>query len=240
MGNTLIVIPTYNECGNIMDLLNNILKFQDIDVLVVDDNSPDGTAMYVGKHPEYSVRVYLLVRENKQGLGMAYKAGFEWGLKRHYKYMGQMDADFSHPVEVLPKMIDLSERDHAVVIGSRWVAGGGVAGWPFYRRLISRFGSAYARLLLGIRTLDVTSGYKIMPVEYLKRTGFENFSSKGYSFQIELQKSFHDMDLSVVEYPIIFTERTRGESKMSLAIAVEAFGFITKNGVCRKLMRIKN
>ncbi len=215
------MIPTYNERANIDEVLDRVLAAADSDVLVVDDNSPDGTALLVAGRPEWRHRVHLVIRAEKQGLGAAYREGFSWALDHEYGRIVQMDADLSHPPERLPALLAALE-DHDVAVGSRYVAGGGVRNWALSRRLISWAGNQYVRLVLGLPVRDATAGFKAFRAEALESIGAVSSHSNGYCFQIENTWQAVRQGLSVVEVPITFTDRTRGQSKMSSAIVLEA------------------
>lgn len=220
--NTVIVIPTYNEAENIGALIAEVLSVApDADVLVVDDNSPDGTGHLVQSHPQFRERVYLLSRAEKAGLGAAYRAGFRWALMRGYTEIVQMDADFSHPPKKIPEL--LAALDHAhVAIGSRYVDGGGVKNWPWSRRLISRGGNLYVRLVLDIGVHDATAGFRAFHTDALVRLGALDADSNGYCFQIENTWRACRQGMRVTEVPITFIDRTAGASKMSSSIVREA------------------
>ena len=221
---SLVVIPTYCEAGNIGAALDGVLTTcVDVDVLVVDDNSPDGTAAAVRRHPQYRHRVHLLGRPGKEGLGAAYRAGFAWALEAGYEAVAQMDADLSHPAERLPALL-AALRTADVAVGSRYVAGGGVRDWPLRRRLISWAGNVYVRLVLGLPVHDVTAGFKAFRAEALARIRVLDSVSNGYCFQIENTWRACRAGLVVAEVPITFTDRGVGESKMSPAIVREALG----------------
>lgn len=217
---TLIVIPTYNEKDNIAKLIPEVLAQRDqIEILVVDDNSPDGTAQVVRdmKNP----RVHLLVREKKAGLGRAYLAGFDWGLKSGFDIIVEMDADFSHrPIDLGPLIDGCVANDFA--IGSRYVSGGGVSNWAFSRRMISKGGGLYSRLILGFPINDWTGGFNAWKRKTLEGIDLPTIQSNGYSFQIELKFRASKRGFKGVEVPILFDERREGASKMSSAIFFEA------------------
>jgi dolichol-phosphate mannosyltransferase len=218
----LVVVPTYNESENIVDLLDQVLKAApQVDVLVVDDSSPDHTGDLVASHPGFGDQVHLLTRPGKAGIGAAYRAGFTWGLERDYDAVVQMDADFSHPPERLPALIEALE-DYDVAIGSRYVHGGGIENWALSRRLISSVGNVYVATVLGLPVRDATAGFKAFRSTALAKIGAVSSESNGYCFQIENTWQASREGLSVVEVPITFTDRTRGESKMSSAIVLEA------------------
>ena len=219
---TVVVVPTYNEAEGIVAMLDAVLReAPDVDVLVVDDSSPDGTAQLVLGHPAYGLRVHLLSRSRKEGLGAAYRAGFDWALDASYDVIVQMDADLSHPPERLPALVAALEGAD-VAVGSRYVRGGGVRNWPLSRRLVSRGGNIYVRLFLGIPVRDATAGFKAFRRNALQRIGAVHSESNGYCFQIENTWRASRLGLRITEVPITFQDRTSGESKMSGAIVREA------------------
>lgn len=222
----LIVLPTYDECENLprmvaaLDGIRGQMPFAG-DVLVVDDNSPDGTGALADQLAHEREWLMVLHRPGKQGLGRAYLAGFEWALERRYSHIIEMDCDLSHPVSALPAM--LAAAEHAdLVLGSRYTPGGGVQGWPLSRRLISRGGCTYARLILGVGVRDLTGGFKCFHRWVLESLDLSDVRAGGYAFQIELTYRTLRMGGRVVELPITFTDRAYGESKMSKAIVLEA------------------
>lgn len=219
----LIIIPTYNERENIGVLLDKIkeLTFFDVDILVVDDNSPDQTGELVKSRQQNQANLFLLARPGKQGLGAAYQAGFDWGLKNNYDVLIQMDADLSHDPRYLPRLISRI-RSNDFVIGSRYVCQGGTEGWGILRRWLSVAGNLYARLILGMDIKDFTGGFNAWRAEVLKKIGWEDIHSNGYSFQIELKYRAAQNGFSYSEIPIIFTERRTGQSKMDFRIIKEA------------------
>ncbi|MBC7595731.1 MAG: polyprenol monophosphomannose synthase [Kineosporiaceae bacterium] len=220
--NTVIVIPTYNEAENIVPLLDAVLSATPgADILVVDDSSPDGTGQLVRHHWEFMERVFLLKRAEKEGLGAAYRAGFGWALDNGYTELVQMDADFSHPPERIPAL--LAALDHAdIAIGSRYVPGGGVVNWPWTRKLISRAGNLYVRLILGVGVHDATAGFRAFRASELMRLGVLDATSNGYCFQIENTWRASRLGMHIVEVPITFADRTAGSSKMTGSIVHEA------------------
>lgn len=219
---SLVVIPTYNEAEGIEAVLDAVLReVPDVDVLVVDDNSPDGTSTLVACHPEYTRRVRLLNRAEKDGLGAAYRAGFRWALMGDYDAVVQMDADLSHPPERLPALLDSLERND-VAIGSRYVEGGAVRDWSLARRAISWAGNRYVRLVLDLPVHDATAGFKAFRREALLRIGAVDSESSGYCFQIENTWQASRLGLRIAEVPITFADREHGESKMTSAIVQEA------------------
>jgi len=220
----LVVIPTYQEAGTITAVLDAVLiQAPGVDVLVVDDNSPDGTAGLVRAHPAHGAAVQLLTRRGKDGLGAAYRAGFAWALDEDYHQVAQMDADLSHPAERLPALFAALE-DADVAVGSRYVPGGAVSNWGWHRRLLSRGGNVYVRAVLGTRVRDNTAGFKAFRREALLAIDVLASESSGYAFQIENTWRAQRRGLRIVEVPITFTDRTTGSSKMSGPIAREALG----------------
>jgi dolichol-phosphate mannosyltransferase len=218
----IIVVPTYNERDNIVGLMATVFGVvPDSYVLVVDDGSPDGTAELVEQFQKNEARVFLLKRTAKNGLGAAYVAGFKWALERGYEFISEMDADWSHPPRYLKEMHRLSETND-FVIGSRYVKGGGSVNWSFFRKLISRFGSLYSRLILGVAINDFTGGFNGWHARVLNLINLDTMMSDGYSFQIELKYRAARLGFKFSEFPIMFEERREGESKMSAAIVREA------------------
>jgi dolichol-phosphate mannosyltransferase len=219
----LVIVPTYNERENLPRKLPLILD-QDarIDVLVVDDASPDGTGALADGMATADPRIHVLHRQAKDGLGRAYLAGFAWGLERGYGLLFEMDADISHPPEALPRLIEAAQT-HDVVIGSRYVGGRvNVLNWPLSRLLISVFGSWYARTITGMPVRDATGGFNGWHARVLRAVRLERVRSNGYSFQIELKFRAWAQGFSLKEVPILFAERDEGESKMSKRIVREA------------------
>ena len=229
----LVVIPTYNEIDNIEDFVNQIIKIN-VDILIVDDNSPDGTGDLVQKLSENLSQVNLLKRSGKLGLGSAYRDGFKWGLNEGYKYLIEMDADFSHSFSDLNNILQNS-KNFDVVIGSRYIPGGGSNGWDFKRKLLSSYANKLSKILLRSKINDMTSGFRSYSSEALNEINYFSTKSDGYSFQIEMTIRSIEKKLSIKEVPIIFTERSLGNSKMSKKIVYEAFLFLLNNGVKRWL-----
>jgi len=229
----LVVIPTYNEIDNIEDFVNQIIKIN-VDILIVDDNSPDGTGDLVQKLSENLSQVNLLKRSGKLGLGSAYRDGFKWGLNEGYKYLIEMDADFSHSFSDLNNILQNS-NNFDVVIGSRYIPGGGSNGWDFKRKLLSSYANKLSKVLLRSKINDMTSGFRSYSSEALNEINYFSTKSDGYSFQIEMTIRSIEKKLSIKEVPIIFTERSLGNSKMSKKIVYEAFLFLLNNGVKRWL-----
>jgi dolichol-phosphate mannosyltransferase len=223
----LVVIPTYNEADSVEEVLDRVLAVDArVDVLVVDDRSPDGTAKLVGARTGAEPRLHLLERDGKQGLGAAYRAGFAWGLALGYDAFVEMDADLSHPPERLPALLDaLAGADLA--IGSRYVPGGRTVNWSKLREAISRGGNAYVRLALGVPVHDMTAGYRAYRREVLEALPVAAVRSNGYCFQVEMAHRTWREGFRVVELPITFTERVSGVSKMSRQIVAEALWRVT-------------
>jgi dolichol-phosphate mannosyltransferase len=218
----LVVLPTYNEAENLSPIVAAICQATDrCDVLVVDDNSPDGTGALADELARVNPRVKVLHRAGKEGLGRAYLAGFAQGLSAGYPFLIEMDADFSHDPAYLPPLLEAA-READLVLGSRYVDGGGVENWGLMRKLISRGGSFYARTILGAPVHDLTGGFKCFRREALLALDLESVRSGGYSFQIEMTYRALSLGLRVVEIPIIFADRRVGKSKMSRQIFLEA------------------
>ncbi|MDX9893618.1 MAG: polyprenol monophosphomannose synthase [Patescibacteria group bacterium] len=224
MAKSFIIVPTYNERSNIGILLEKIffLNLPDLWVLVVDDNSPDGTGRLVEELKSKYQNLEILHRSSKAGLGAAYLAGFEQALKQGADYIFEMDADLSHNPEYLPNFLQAIQGAD-LVLGSRYIKNGGVVNWNLIRRFISRFGNIYARFILGLPYHDLTGGFKCYRRLVLEKIGLTNFSSVGYNFQIETTYKTHLAGFKIVEIPIMFTERAEGKSKFSLKIILESF-----------------
>jgi dolichol-phosphate mannosyltransferase len=227
MPDTLVIIPTYNEVENLASITGGVLAATErVDVLVVDDNSPDGTGALADQLAAASTRIHVLHRETKSGLGDAYRAGFAWGLEHGYVALVEMDGDGSHRPEQLPGLLDALETAD-VVVGSRWVPGGGAPNWAFRRALLSRAGSFYARCALGLPFRDVTGGYRVYRASALVALGYDTVRAQGYCFQIEMLWRAQQAGLAIREAPIQFAERTAGESKMNTSIVFEAIWRVT-------------
>lgn len=219
----LVVVPTYNEALNIERLIAEILsQGPQFDVLVIDDSSPDGTGDLVAAIGAHTPRVRLLQRPGKLGLGTAYIAGFRYGLHSGYRYICEMDADFSHQPRYLPALLTCAEWEADVAIGSRNVSGGRVENWSRLRRLISRCGSLYARTILGIPVYDCTGGFKCFRAEVLRSLDLDGIQANGYGFQVEMNFRCHQAGFRIKELPIVFPDRVAGHSKMSFNIVLEA------------------
>jgi dolichol-phosphate mannosyltransferase len=227
LGRLLVVVPTYNERENIELIVPRVrAAVPAADILIADDNSPDGTGDLADRLAAEDRQVQVLHRPGKQGLGAAYVAGFDWGLRQGYDVLVEMDADGSHQPEQLPRLL-AALVDADLVLGSRWVPGGEVVNWPLYRRLISRGGTTYVRAMLGIPIRDVTGGYRAFRADTLRQIEPADSASQGYCFQIDLAWRTVRHGLRVVEVPITFVEREHGQSKMSGAIFREALLRVT-------------
>ena len=227
---SIVIIPTYNEKENIEKIIRRVFSYEkDFNILVVDDNSPDGTGTIVKSlMNEFSERLYILERTEKQGLGLAYIAGFKWSLQHSYEYIFEMDADFSHNPDDLIRLYNACALDGAdAAVGSRYVTGVNVVNWPMKRVLLSYFASKYGRFITRMPLRDATAGFVCYKSKVLQALDLDAIQFKGYAFQIEMKFKIWDMKFSVVEVPIIFTDRKEGTSKMSGGIIKEAaFGVI--------------
>jgi len=225
MKNTLIIIPTFNELENIQLMIDAVLnQNQYLHLLVVDDSSPDGTAEVVKNNlVRYANRLFLEEREEKQGLGTAYIHGFKWALKRDYEFIFEMDADFSHDPNDLPDLYDVCAKQGAdLVIGSRYVKGVNVVNWPMSRILLSYFASKYVRMVTRMNIHDTTAGFICYRASLLRKINLDKIKFVGYAFQIEMKFKAFLLKATIVELPVIFTDRSRGQSKMSSSIINEA------------------
>jgi len=229
MSNALVIIPTYNEIENISKMLDTVMNLNEgFDVLIVDDGSPDGTAQVVReKIDAYSGRIHLEERTGKLGLGTAYIHGFKWALARGYEFIFEMDCDFSHNPNDLARLKKACEDGADLSIGSRYVKGVNVVNWPMSRVLLSYFASVYVRFITGMPIQDATAGFKCYKRATLEGINFDKIHFVGYAFQIEMKFKVWQRKMSIVEVPVIFTDRTEGQSKMSSGIIKEAiFGVI--------------
>ena len=241
MRNRLIIVPTYNELVSAPLLVRRIFKYiPESNILVVDDGSPDKTADAIRELQQEFPTLHLLERKTKLGLGSAYRLGFTWGLERGYEELIEMDADLSHRVRDLKKMIDAKELqpDVDLVIGSRWIPGGKTENWSRGRELLSRAANLYVRAMLGLGVRDSTAGFRIYSASMLKRLNMESIKSEGYSFQIEMTRAVHELDGKMIEVPITFRERENGVSKMSKKIVGEAMILVTHWGL-KRFLRVK-
>ena len=229
MAQALIIIPTYDERENLPDLVGAVFEVEpDLDILVVDDNSPDGTGALADEIAGRDGRVNVLHREGKLGLGTAYITGFKWALERGYPLVFEMDADFSHQPRYIPDFIRRAEAGADLVLGTRYIAGGGTENWGPMRQLISRAGNLYARSVLWLPYHDLTGGYKCFKRRVLETIDLDAVRSVGYAFQIELTYRTHRAGFRVVETPIVFPDRDKGQSKMSGNIVTEAMLNVVK------------
>ncbi|HZO70875.1 MAG TPA: polyprenol monophosphomannose synthase [Ktedonobacteraceae bacterium] len=225
---TLIIIPTYNEVENLQPLLQEIFSYvPQTHILIVDDNSPDGTGQLADQIHSEDPRVHVLHREGKLGLGTAYIAGFKYAIAHDYDAAFEMDADFSHDPRYLPEFLQAIEQAD-LVIGSRYIQGGGTPNWSPIRRVISGCGNIFARFMLGIPVHDCTAGYRCYRREVLQRIDLDTIQSQGYAFQVELAYRVMRQDFKIVEIPIIFMDRRIGKSKMSRKIVIEAFAYVLR------------
>lgn len=230
----LVMMPTFNEAQGLENVVKRVLDVNPaVDILIIDDNSPDGTGAIADALTKDS-RIHVLHRSGKQGLGKAYLAGYAWGMARDYERLVQMDADGSHRSEDLAALL-ASEAD--LVIGSRWITGGEVENWPKSRELISRLGNSYASLTTGIKLGDLTAGYRCYSRRALSAIDLTGIEARGYGFQIEMTRRAVARQLQIAEVPIKFVERENGRSKMTFEIIVEAFLLCTKWGIARLVRR---
>jgi len=236
----LVVIPTYQERENIESIVGRLrAAVPAADVLVVDDDSPDGTGKIADELACADARIHVLHRTEKAGLGAAYIAGFGWGLEAGYDVLVEMDADGSHQPEQLPRLLDRLTDGADLVLGSRYVPGGEVVNWPRYREFISRGGSMYSRAALGIEVRDVTGGYRAFRRRTLEGIDYASVASHGYCFQVDLARRAIDAGYRVDEVPITFVERERGESKMSNEIVREALVRVTQWGLVKRRAQLR-
>lgn len=231
MKDGIVIIPTFNEIENVESIVRSVFSQQkSFDILIVDDNSPDGTAQKVQQlQTEFPEQLFLEVRHKKSGLGTAYVHGFKWAMQRNYSYIFEMDADFSHNPADLIKLYNAVHLEGAdVAVGSRYVTGVNVVNWPLSRVLMSYFASIYVKVITGMKIHDATAGFMCYKKEVLENINIDNIRFIGYAFQIEMKYRAFVRKFKITEVPIIFTDRTKGESKMSNAIITEAvFGVIS-------------
>ena len=235
LGSVLVVIPTYNEKDNLDPIVSRVLaSVPDADILIVDDNSPDGTGRIADYLSAADNRIHVLHGRGKSGLGNAYLSGFSWALGTNYDVVVEMDADGSHDPTELPNLLAaLNVAD--LVLGSRWVQGGTVVNWPKSRQVLSRAGNAYSRYMLGMPARDLTGGYRAFRASALRKIDLGSVSSQGYCFQVDMALRAWRAGLAIVEVPITFVERQRGSSKMSNAIVFEALWRVTRWSLSAKL-----
>jgi dolichol-phosphate mannosyltransferase len=240
MSKILILVPTYNEAESIRNLLFrldqacSLIPGMTLDILIIDDKSPDGTAQ-IAKSLDLK-RLSILHREEKGGLGPAYIAGFKYGLDKDYEYFVEMDADLSHQPEELKDLLEVSSPRN-FVIGTRWMPGGSVINWPRKRQLISKMGTRYAAFALGLPFRDLTSGYRVIPKSFVQQINLDSIETKGYGFQVEMAMLANKLGFVIKEVPITFVERENGLSKMSLVIVWEAWFMVTFWGLRRLMFR---
>ncbi|WP_300682055.1 polyprenol monophosphomannose synthase [Nocardioides sp.] len=239
LGRAIIVMPTYNESENLTWIVGRLRRAQpDVDVLVVDDGSPDGTGQMADQLAAEDSQIHVLHRTEKAGLGAAYLHGFGWALDQGYDVIGEMDADGSHQPEELHLLFDALQ--HAdLVIGSRWVPGGSVVNWPLRREALSRCGNLYVRMLLGIKVRDATAGFRLFRRETLEKIDLSKVESTGYVFQTDMVTRALGAGLTVAEVPIQFVERVRGNSKMSGAVAAESMKRVTAWGIKERKAQLR-
>ena len=239
MNDILIIIPTYNESESIINVIKLIeVDVYNSDILIVDDNSPDNTSNIVKEYinKKNISNIKLICRNKKLGLGSAYIAGFKYALEKGYKKVIQMDADLSHNPKDIPRLLNKSDQ-YELVIGSRYINGVRIINWPISRLLLSYFANLYARKIIGIKIYDITGGFKCISSKFLKKINLDKVKSEGYSFQIEINYLASINNCKIIEIPIIFTDRTVGDSKMSLSIIFEAV-FIVPYLKIKKLLKI--
>jgi dolichol-phosphate mannosyltransferase len=225
VGKNLVIIPTYNEKENIQKMVEKVFSLKpDFDLLIIDDGSPDGTAEIVKTlQQKFTDKLHLIQRQDKQGLGTAYIVGFKWAIEKKYDYIFEMDCDFSHNPDDLPRLLQACENGADVAVGSRYCKGGKVKNWPVGRILMSYFASVYVRLILWISIRDTTAGFKCYKRHVLETIDLNNIKFMGYAFQIEMKYASLKKGFKIIEVPITFIDRVEGVSKMSSKIFEEAF-----------------
>ncbi|WP_443680816.1 polyprenol monophosphomannose synthase [Nocardioides nematodiphilus] len=240
LGRVVMVVPTYNEAANIGWIVERLRRAEpEVDVLIVDDSSPDGTGALADEMAATDSRVHVLHRTVKNGLGAAYLEGFAWALERDYDVIGEMDADGSHQPEQLHRLLE-ALRSADLVIGSRYVRGGSVVNWPLSRQALSRGGNLYVRMLLGLSIRDATAGFRVFRRETLEKIELASVESAGYVFQTDLATRTVRAGLVVKEVPIEFVERVRGASKMSGAVASESLKLVTRWGLQERRAQLRH
>jgi dolichol-phosphate mannosyltransferase len=241
MKRRLVVIPTYNEAGNIKSLIDQLFAMiPECEIMVVDDGSPDGTALICKDLSQENKRLHLIERHTKSGIGSAYRMAFTWALEQDFDEVIEMDADGSHQVSDLLRMLTAKTTTPEVdlVIGSRWIRGGETVNWSSSRELLSRFANRYVRIMVGMKIHDATSGFRIFSSLILRKIDLGHIRSEGYSFQIEMTRAVHNSGGTMMEVPITFQERKNGVSKMSKKIVGEAIFLVTAWGV-KRVLRVK-
>ncbi|MCQ2136254.1 MAG: polyprenol monophosphomannose synthase [Bacteroidales bacterium] len=230
MDKKVVIIPTYNEKENIENIIRAVFALEgDYHILVIEDGSPDGTASIVkGLQEEFPQRLFMIERSGKQGLGTAYLTGFKWSVEQGYDYIFEMDADFSHNPDDLPRLYQACVDGADLAVGSRYCNGISVINWPIGRVIMSYYASVYVRTVLGMKVFDTTAGFKCYTRKVLETIDLDKVQMKGYGFQIEMKYSAYKLGFKVVEVPIIFVDRKEGTSKMSSSIFGEAFWGVMK------------
>ena len=228
MNKILVISPTYNEAENIQTFISSVFLIKDLSLLVIDDNSPDGTADIVLSNMKKNTNLHLISREKKLGLGTAYIEGFEWFLNSDYDFCVQMDSDFSHTFEDLMGLLKYIENAD-LIIGSRYVPGGSTKGWSTYRRLLSKYANILSKTILNSHIKDLTGGFKILSRKVIEEIVKSKPKSNGYTFQIEVNNLIEKKGFKIIEIPITFVERELGRSKMNNQIVVEAVKYLLKN-----------
>ena len=229
MQDSVVIIPTYNEIENIEKMIRKVFSISDYHILIIDDNSPDGTAAKVKElQQEFGDRLYIEERKGKLGLGTAYIKGFKWALEKKYEFIFEMDADFSHDPNDLLRLKESCMNGTDVAIGSRYKTGVNVVNWPMGRVLMSYFASAYVRFITGVPIMDTTAGFKCYRRRVLEAIDLDRIKFKGYAFQIEMKFTAWKMGFEIIEIPIVFTDRKEGTSKMSGGIFNEALWGVLK------------
>ena len=226
MSDKIVIIPTYNEKENIEKIIRKVFSLEgDFHILIIDDGSPDGTADIVRRlQQEFPEALHMIERKGKLGLGTAYICGFKWALEHRYDYVFEMDADFSHNPDDLPRLYNACKNEGGdIAIGSRYCNGISVVNWPIGRVIMSYYASAYVRTVLGMKVYDTTAGFKCYTRKVLETIDFDRIKMKGYGFQIEMKYNVYKLGFKIKEVPIIFVDRTEGKSKMSGSIFGEAF-----------------
>ena len=235
---TLIVTPTYQEAENIEEFLRRTRDaVSDADILVVDDSSPDGTGAIAERMAEELGHIAVLHRATKDGLGEAYRAGFAWSMDHGYDTLVQIDADLSHDPALIPALLQAIDDGADMAIGSRYIPGGLIPHWPWFRRALSRYGNRYAGIALGLKVRDATSGYRAYRADALKKIDYTQSRAKGYGFQIEIAYRMWGLGGRVREVPMVFTDRVRGHSKMTWGIFAEELLLVTWWGIRDRVLR---
>ena len=236
----LVISPTYNEAANVGKLIDEInkLNIKNLDILIIDDNSPDGTSKIVKKYKQNFSNIFMINRKSKLGLGTAYCKGFKWAMDNSYDYVIQIDADLSHSPLEIPKMLEKCKK-FDLVIGSRYINGVNVVNWPLNRLILSYLANIYAKIFTGLEINDLTAGFKCFKIEVLKSIDLDKIKSEGYSFQIEMNFLSKCNGFNIVEHPIIFHERIGGQSKMNKKIILEALFMVPKFFIKRIFKKFK-